>query len=362
MKKLNELKSERAELIDKMTAISTAENLTPELRTEWTGIDAQIKQIDEDIKMAERQEELNKINVRKMENTQLTVDQKSLGVRFRDFLVDAVERGQQATFRVEPMLSTSNTDILNKTVKPVDVLTSPGEAFLRGLGVTIYTGLNGQIVLPNMEQETAAFVAEATCNGDASMNIADVILAPRRITNSQSVTREFLAQTNPDIYQSLLDNLVTGIWNGVVADFFTQVVTDAGAAQQVVTGTTVTYGNVLSMEASLGCYSLNPKYVATPNGRATLKQMATVSSVAGPAWVNDQLNGYPATAICAVPANHLFLADWSKTVLGQWGGIEVIVDPYTYANCGKVKITTLGLFDSGVYNPRAIQILDASAL
>jgi HK97 family phage major capsid protein len=362
MKKLNELKSERADLVSQMEVISNAEKMTEDLRSQWTGLDDQIKQFDADILMAERQEELNKNNVKRMEQNPITLDERSLGVRFRDFLIDAVEKGQQATFRVEPMLSTSNTDILNKTVKPVDVMTSPGEAFLRGLGVTIYTGLNGQIVLPNMEQETAAFVAEATCNGDASMNIADIILAPRRITNSQSVTREFLAQTNPDIYQSLLNNLVTGIWNGVVSDFFTQVVTDAGAAQQVITGTTVTYANILSMEASLGCYSLSPKYVATPNGRATLKTMATVASIAGPAWANDQLNGYPATAICAVPANHLFLADWSKTVLGQWGGIEVIVDPYTYASCGKVKITTLGLFDSGVYNPRAIQILDASAL
>ena len=43
MKKINELKAERAELIDKMTAISTAENLTEELRSEWAGYDNQIK-------------------------------------------------------------------------------------------------------------------------------------------------------------------------------------------------------------------------------------------------------------------------------------------------------------------------------
>lgn len=360
MKKLSELKAERAELIDKMEAITKSENLTEEQRSEWTGLDTQIKQIDNDITMAERQDELNKINVRKMEKTQLSVDEKSLAVRFRDFLVDAVERGQQATFRVEPMLSTSNTDILNKTVKPVDVLVSPGEAFLRSLGVQFYTGLNGQIILPNMEQETASFVAEATCNGDASMNISDITLAPRRITNSQSVTREFLAQTNPDIYQSLLDNLITGIWNGVVADFFTQVVTDAGAAQQVVTGTTATYADVLNLEASLGCYSLTPSYVTTPAGRAFFKGLNAGSAGIKFAWEGAEMNGYKADAICAAPANHLFFADWSKTVLGQWGGIDVIVDPFTYASCGKVKVTTLGLFDAGVYNPRAIAILDAS--
>jgi HK97 family phage major capsid protein len=395
MKKLIELKQERSAIVDKMSEVvaalqliideavaaeaedtpleevpvpeisvdSPAPEATPEensLRKQWKGYDAKIKAIDDQIALLERQEELNKRNVKpEMKNT-IELDQKSLGVRFRDFLIDAVENGKTATFRVEPMMSTSNTDILNKTVQPLDLMTSPGEEFLRSLGVTIYTGLNGQIVLPNMEQETAGFVAEGVCNGDASMNIADVILAPRRVTNSQSVTREFLAQTNPDIYASLLQNLTVGIWNAVVTDFFTQVIADAGAGQQTVTGTTATYADILNLEASLGCYSLDPKYVTTPAGRATFKTLATVTSVAGPAWYDNQLNGYPAFATCALPADHTILADWGKTVLGQWGGIEVIVDPFTYATCGKIKVTTLGLFDSGVYNPRGIVVLDAS--
>ena len=294
MKKINELKAERAELIDKMTAISTAENLTEELRSEWAGYDNQIKSIDEEIKMAERQEELNKINVRKMENTQLP-EEKSLGLRFRDFLVEAVENGKQATFRVEPMMSTSNTDILNKSVKPVDILTSPGEEFLRSLGVTMYKGLNGQLVLPNMEQETASFVKEGTCNGDASMNISDIILAPRRITNSQSVTREFLAQTNPDIYQSLLDNLTTGLWNGVLGDFFDVVDTDA-ATSITTTGTTATYADILNLEASLGAYTLNPKIVTTPSGKAFFKGLDIGSDGIKYAWNGNDMNGYAAVS------------------------------------------------------------------
>jgi hypothetical protein len=191
------------------------------------------------------------------------------------------------------------------------------------------------------------------------MNIADVILAPRRITNSQSVTREFLAQTNPGIYQALLNNLVTGIWNGVVADFFDVVQVDA-ATQITVTGASATYANILNMEASLGCYSMDPKYVTTPSGKAFFKGLDIGSDGIKYAWNGNEMNGYDALATCAANANRVYFGDWSHTALGQWGGIEVIVDPYSYASCGKIKITTLGLFDSGVQNPRAIAILDAS--
>lgn len=358
MKKINELKAERAEIIEKMETISNGETLTEENRSEWTNLDAEIKRIDDEISMATRQDELNKIKLSQME-TNLINEEKSLAVRFRDFLTDALETGKSATFRVNPMMSTSNSDVLNKSVAAVDVLTSPGEAFLRQLGVTMYTGLNGQLVLPSMDQETAAYVAEGTCNGDASMNITDIILAPRRITNYQDVTREFLQQTNPGIYQSLIDNLVTGIWNGVVNDFFDVVETDA-ATQVVTTGTTATYANILQMEASLGDYSLNPKYVTTPTGKAFFKGLDVGSDGIKYAWDGAEMNGYAAYGTPAANANKVYFGDWSKSVVGQWGGLEIIVDPYSYATCGKIRITALGLFDSGVANKRAFTILDAS--
>ena len=72
MKKISELKSERAELIEKMEAITNSESLTEEQRSEWTGYDTQIKEIDDQIAMAERQETLNKNKFNKMENTEKT--------------------------------------------------------------------------------------------------------------------------------------------------------------------------------------------------------------------------------------------------------------------------------------------------
>jgi len=358
MKKINELKQERSEVITKMEEISKSEQLTEEQRSAWKGFDDQVKSIDDQIQLLERQEQLNLNNITKMENTETY---QPIAVRFRDWLTDAIKNGSKESFRVEPMLSTSNSDILNKTVACPDVLTSPAESFLRTLGVTMWTGLNGQVYLPYMDQETASFVAEATCNGDASMNILDNSIAPRRITNSQTVTRELLAQTNPCVYQSILDNLVTGIWNGVLTDAFDVLDTDA-ATQITTTGTTVTYVDVLNLEASLGCFDINAKYVSTPTGKATLKQLATVASVAGPAWMGNELNGTPAYSTCFANAHKLYYGDWSKFVVGQWGGLEIIVDPFTYAKCGKITVTVLGLFDSGTINKNAFAILDASSL
>lgn len=354
MKKIHDLKSERSLLISAMEAI-TAQELTMELRSEYDANDVKVKSIDEQIAILMRQEELNKHNVRTMENT-ITLDEKSLGVRFREFLLDPLT----TSFRVEPMLSTSNTDIIPHTIKPIDELYTPGEEFLRTLGVTIYKGLVGQVVLPSKSEHTATFVAENVSGADSSMNIVDVVMNPGRISDSFSVTREFLANTNPDIFAALLANSEKSIWNGVVAKFFTDLVADT-STQTTTTGVAGTYKNILDLEAALGCYSLDPKIVTSPTAKAYLKGTIALGTTSGaPMWVGNEMNGYNAYSTCALTGNKVVMGDFSHAVVGQWSGIEVIKDIYTLAKIGRIQITVLGLFDVAVSNPAAFAVLDAS--
>ena len=356
MKKINDLKAERSEIVSRMEEIANGESLTEEQRAAWTENDEKVKSIDAEIAMLERQEILNQNKVKPMENP---TEQKPLGVQFRDFL-NAAQNGGPTSFRVEPMMSTDNTDLNNKTVAAPDLLTAPGEAFLRSLGITFYTGLNGQLVLPRMSQQNAEFISEGTCDGDASLNFGDITLAPRRVTAYQTVTREFLAQTNPAIYNTLLQELINGLWGAVTYDVFDTLESD-GATQITTTGTTATYQDILNMEASTGAWNLaNLAYVTTPTGKAFFKGLDIGSDGIKYAWDGGEMNGYPTFGVPAANANKVYFGDWSKSVVGQWGGIEIIVDPYSYATCGKIRLTVLGLFDTALANPPAFAILDAS--
>ena len=356
MKKINDLKVERADVVSQMEVIANGESLNDEQRASWNQYDEKVRSIDAEIAMLERQEILNLNNVKPME----IKEQKSLGVQFRDFLSGAMNNSGPTSFRVEPMLSTDNTDLNNKTVATPDLLTAPGEAFLRSLGITFYTGLNGQLVLPRMSQQNAEFIAEGTCDGDASLNFGDVTLAPRRVTAYQTVSREFLAQTNPEIYNTLLQELINGLWGAVAYDVFDTLESD-GATRITATGTTATYQDILNLEASIGDWNLsNMAYVTTPSGKAFFKGLDVGSDGIKYAWDNSEMNGYSAYGVNAANANKVYFGDWSKEVVGQWGGIEIIVDPYSYATCGKIRLTVLGLFDTALANPPAFAILDAS--
>ena len=78
------------------------------------------------------------------------------------------------------------------------------------------------------------------------------------------------------------------------------------------------------------------------------------------AWENDAINGYNAFSTDSLAASNggssgtafdVLFGLWKAAYIGQWGGMELIVDPYTYALEGEYRITANGLFDTSVSNP-----------
>lgn len=361
MKKINDLKSERIELIKKMEVITIGETLTDEQRTEWTGYDIQVKKIDDEIAMAERQEELNKIKAEKKENTIEVNEKKSIGVQFRDFLKEAVDGNGPKKFevRAEPILASTTSAIINKTVaNSVDILTSPGEAFLRQLGVTFFPGLTGNFVLPALVQDTATFPGEDVSTGLANMTPEALTLVARRVTHQQSITRETLAQTSPTIYASIVQNLVNGVWNAIANDVFDTLQTDCVGHFVTLTAAGLTNGDLVNMEASIGGLSIGGGvYVTTPAIKAYLKQKIALGTTAGPAiWSTDNVvNGYPAFGVPAANTNKIYFGDFSRMAIGQWGSLyDIVVDPFSKAAQGEIVLTIVSLVDTGCYNPRAL--------
>lgn len=374
MKKLNELKQDRALKLTQMSEINKrgideSRVKTDAEKTLFDTIEKEVNGIDEMIRSLEIQEELNTRNINVLEVKSVTTEtKKSIVVEFRDWLKDSVVKGKTDQFnglaeRADPILSTTDPDMITKTVAPgIDILTSPAEAFLRKLGITFYTGLVGTFAVPSMAEDTATFVGEDVSALSADMLPDSAVLAPRRVTHTQSISRETLAQTNPGIYASILQNLVNGLWNAVTNDVFDTLDVDAATQFSTVNEAKVSFGTVLGAEASIGGLNIGAgAYVTTPSIKAYLKGTIALGTTAGaPMWNNNELNGYPVYGVPAANAGHLYFGDWSREAVGQWGGIEVIVDPYTGAKTGTIKLTAIGMFDTACTNKRAFAIRDVS--
>lgn len=277
---------------------------------------------------------------------------------FRDWLKEAVDSGKSATFRADPIVTSTDTGIINKQVAPgIDILTSPAEAFLRNLGVTFFPDLTGNFVVPAMAEDTGVFYAEDTSAASASMTPASITLAPRRVSHSQAISKETLKQTSPGVYNGIVQNLFNGLWNCVTNDLFDQMSVDCASTREGRTGTSLSWTDMVNMEASLGGLNLiSPAYVTTPAVKSYLSTTARMTNQ-GPIFENGKINSYPAYGVPAANTKKITFADWSKSCVGQWGPIEIIVDPYTDAKKGLINLTIVGLFDTGVFNKRGFATL-----
>lgn len=272
---------------------------------------------------------------------------------FRDWLKEAVDQGKTATYRADPILASTDTTLVQKQVAGLDILTSPGEAFLRQLGVTFYPGLVGNFVVPSLAEDTGQFVTEGVSDASsANMATSSITLAARRISHTQAISKETLAQTSPGIYNGIVQNLVNGLWNCVTNDLFDQVRIDCTSTNDktIKYGAAGIYSALVGMEASIGGKLMsNPAYVFTPTMRAGLATTASLTNQ-GPIYENGKVNSYPAYGVPAQNTGVISFGDWSKTCVGQWGPIEIIVDPYTSAKTGLINLTIVGLFDTGCFN------------
>jgi hypothetical protein len=373
MKEKFALMEKRGQLVDQMEALVSAE-MTDEQRSAYDSLAEQVAKVDEDITRYEKMNSIKeKGSVTILKDTKKDDEEVNFLRAFSEYYTDnrlssefrAKDGGiliPKSIYRADPLLTTTNTAIINKTVGALNIKMTPGESFVRALGVNILTGLNGNFVLPSAPEVTAGFVSE---NGDVSTGSfapANVTLAPRGVGVSQTWTREYASQINPDIAGTMIQAMLNAVWVEVAKDLFVQIKADAAVSQKGHVGGSLSYSTLLGMEASIGYMMARPAFVMGRALKGYLRGLNASSAGIKFTWTDDNaIAGYPAFSESVVPSTNVFFGDFADAYVGQWEDLSLILDPYTYAASRKVKATVNGLFDSGYANPKGLcWIADAS--
>ena len=400
MKKLIDLREERNQaieamqgLIDSATKETRSMNET-ELKT-WQDHDVRVKALESEIEILQRQEDLNKTFVKKVavETPEAKIAKRfdlfkairEVGSRgltgveaeicqegFEELKRSKVEampnsivipskfintdkRGiaYVATADGTPPIKTGASDILSIVRTPL---------VMDRLGVTFYNDLTGNFKIPRMAQLTAAFVNEEAAVDTGGTALASDTLAPRRVGSGDIFTKELFSQTAPAIQNQILQEFVDAIYRAIQKDLFDAVAAGATAAtgSYAITDTVaaLTHAALLALEKTIENEYDGMAYACSHAQKAKLKALALGTSIRF-AWTDNQIEGYPAYATAALAATNggstntaydVLFGYWKAAVVGTWGGVELIVDPYTYAENGAYKVTANGLADTGVAN------------
>lgn len=259
---------------------------------------------------------------------------------------------------------------------------------LPGLGARFLTGLVGDLPISIGGTFTASWLAEDGQSSTTKMSFGKKTLSPNRVQAQGSLTYQLLRQSSIDVdgiverevIDSIAQALQTAAINGSGEnDEPTGILQTVGIGSVVGgdNGLAPAWSHIVGLETAVAEDNalFNPQYAAyltNAKVRGKLKQVPQVNGTYGdrPIWMNGgsagmgDVNGYVAAVTNAVPStltkgnasgtcSAIIFGVMNQLFIGQWGGYEIIVDPYTRSDYGEVKVTVIGHHDVGVGHPQS---------
>ena len=226
---------------------------------------------------------------------------------------------------------------------------------LSAAGANFMTGLVGNVSIPTYSGANVGWGAETAAASDGAGTFGEVELSPKRLTAYIDISKQFLIQDSASAEALIRKDIVDAISNklestilGNVAGSATQ---PAGLFNGVTADTTdVTFADILNMEKTLEKKNVygDIKFIVSPDAKYILRNTAVGGTKSDFKMImsDGEIDGIPTLCTNAVASKGIILGNFNDLVIGQWGGIDLTVDPYTQAANGKIRLVVNAYFDA----------------
>ena len=253
---------------------------------------------------------------------------------------------------------------------------------LERLGCTFLTGLNGNIAIPSHTAATTGYwVAENAAPTESAPTVGQVTGSPKTVGAFVDYSRRLLIQSSIDVEAFVRADLAAvlglmiqlGAFNGAGASNEPTGLLNTSGIGSVAGGTdglAPTYAHMVGLETAVANANGdvgNLAYVTNTKVRGKLRQTQVFSGTDGKAvWtsqpgsqgVGDVL-GYDAFCSNSVPSNlvkgssgavcsAIMFGNWIDLIIFMWGGLDIMLDPYTGSAAGTKRVVALQDVDVGV--------------
>lgn len=249
--------------------------------------------------------------------------------------------------------------------------------------------LTGPVTIPRHAAGGAVnWVAETVAATLDTGNFTQLTLTPKAVSAFQQYGKQLLMESNPSIDSIIRDDIVQQIAlavdlaaiHGSGSGDPTGVVNTSGvntvalSASGLALNNATAYPFLVSLESLVAADNADfgaLAYLMRPGHRGALKTQTRFSSTDTPVWDsrsgNTPVNGYraevtnqiktnlttgTATTICSA----IVFGNWNELIVANFGATDLVVDPYTLAVNGVVRIIARRWVDVGVRHPEGFAI------
>lgn len=226
-------------------------------------------------------------------------------------------------------------------------------------GAKYMSGLIGDVQVPIMGAGNVTWEGEVASAKEAGYTFSSKKLQPKRLTAYVDISKQFLAQDSIGAEQAIRADIVTAInsklESTILGSAQGSTTTPAGIFYGQTPKKITTFKDICDLEASIEDANVigECKYVMSNKAKAALRNMPKSSKSTQLVMENGEVDGTQALNTSNVEAQNIAYGDWNNLAIGQWGAIDLVVDPYTLAKDGQVRIVINAFFDAITLRPEA---------
>ena len=226
---------------------------------------------------------------------------------------------------------------------------------LSAAGANFMTGLVGNVSIPTYSGANVGWGAETAAASDGAGTFGEVELSPKRLTAYIDISKQFLIQDSASAEALIRKDIVDAISNKLESTILGNVAGSATQPAGLFNGVTadnaeVTFADILNMEKTLEKKNVygDIKFIVSPDAKYILRNTAVGGTKSDFKMImsDGEIDGIPTLCTNAVASKGIILGNFNDLVIGQWGGIDLTVDPYTQAANGKIRLVVNAYFDA----------------
>ncbi len=232
----------------------------------------------------------------------------------------------------------------------IEALRAP--TMIEQLGATTIYGATGNLKFPRVSAK-AAGTEETEVSADAAsgMELDEINLTPTRVASRTLFSKQLILQGGSQVDTLIARELQNGINTTIDKAAFAKALT---ANDSVIT--TLTPALLFNMEKEVlaaGGNFADCKWAMSPTGWKVSRDLATVASIDA-FWQGQSFDGFPASASpnlldSATDKGSIIFGDFAQgLVLAFFGGMDLLVDPYSNAGTAQIALHLNKFYDVDV--------------
>jgi HK97 family phage major capsid protein len=249
-------------------------------------------------------------------------------------------------------------------------------ALVLRLGARLVTGLRGSVGFPRQDTAgTAAWVSDNPGSDypTSNLTLSQVPMRPKLLVSVTSFSRQLLVQSTPSVDDVVADDMaqssagaldLAAVHGSGVGNEPLGLYNNPEVIAEVDFAGSPTMEKVVEMETAVAVQDgeTDPEtagYLTTPEVRERAKLTEEASDAR--LWLDGTMNDHRAEATNQLSKelgtgsdeHAMVYGIWSELLVGEWGAIEVLANPYTLAGKGLVQVTSFYLADVAPRHPES---------